>query len=208
MDTSNTDQQTSPSTHWRFAFQKRSETSYLHLLELSPHDSGPMALRKLRAEHERIARSTSCSMCGSSGIFWDPVIEVALLSENSTTDLEAQKGPCVVLVSDRRRDHELTAAFRDPSVLSGAESFVQRNERFAARSLASGFQDGRQVIFIRNELTWLGIWTIVLVGTIFCISVGAVVGVLTKRVDLGVGVTSSLATLVTCVEAFAFWLYK
>jgi hypothetical protein len=112
------------------------------------------------------------------------------------------------LVSDRRRDPELTAAFRDPDVLSGAESFVRRNERFAIGSLASGLREGRQAIFIGKELNWLGIWTIVLVGTIFCISVGAVVGVLTNRVDLGVGVTSGLATLVTCIETFAFWLYK
>jgi hypothetical protein len=81
METSSADQQTSTSTHWRFAFQKRGETSYLHLLELSPHDSGSTALEKLRTAHEPIARKASCNMCGSSGIFWDPVIEVALLSE-------------------------------------------------------------------------------------------------------------------------------
>jgi hypothetical protein len=81
MDTSSTDQQTSTPTHWRFAFQKRGETSYLHLLELSSHDSGSTALEKLRTAHERIARKGSCNMCGSNGIFWDLVIEIALLSE-------------------------------------------------------------------------------------------------------------------------------
>jgi hypothetical protein len=111
-------------------------------------------------------------------------------------------------VSDRRRDPELTAAFRSPDILSGAESFVRKNERFAVRPLFSGLQEGRQAIFIGKELNWLGIWTIIFIGTIFCISIGFVVGILTKSVDLGVGITSGLATVVTCVEAFAFWLYK
>lgn len=68
-------------THWRLAIQKRNDTAYLYFLELSLCDSGPTALAKLRAEYDRLAKKTTHNICGKSGVFWQPVVEVALLSE-------------------------------------------------------------------------------------------------------------------------------
>jgi hypothetical protein len=112
------------------------------------------------------------------------------------------------LVSDRRRDAELTAAFHNPDILSGADAFVRKNERFAVHSPSSVFQEGRQVIFIRRELRWSGIWVCIILGMILCVSAGVLVGILTKSVDLGIGTISGLATIVASVETFVFWVYK
>jgi hypothetical protein len=85
---------------------------------------------------------------------------------------------------------------------------VKINERFAVGSGFLGFQRGREAIFIGRELRWLGICALILSGTILCVGVGVGVGVWTKNVDLGIEITSSLATLLACIEAFAFWVYK
>jgi hypothetical protein len=71
-----------------------------------------------------------------------------------------------------------------------------------------GSRLGREAIFIGRELRWLGICALILSGTILCVGVGVAVGVSTNSVDLGISVMSGLATLFTCVEAFAFWVYK
>ena len=74
-------QQCPGTTYWRFAFRKRNDTSYLHLLELSPHDSGPTVLAKLRSEYNRVTAANPASFCTNTRVFWDPIIEVARLSE-------------------------------------------------------------------------------------------------------------------------------
>lgn len=112
------------------------------------------------------------------------------------------------MVSDRRRDPELTASFHNPKLLSDSDCFVARNERFAVGSGFSELKRGREAIFIGRELRWLGICALILSGTILCVGVGVAVGVSTNSVDLGISVMSGLATLFTCVEAFAFWVYK
>jgi hypothetical protein len=129
-------------------------------------------------------------------------------TQYSATDLEAQGRPRCVLVSDRKRDPDLTAGFRNPGVLSSAEGFVRKNERFAVHSPSSALQEDRQVIFIRRELRWFGAWVSILLGAILCVGPGVIVGVLTKSVDLGIGITSGLATIIASVQAFAFWVYK
>jgi len=126
----------------------------------------------------------------------------------SATDLEAQGGPRCVLVSDRRQDPDLTAGFRNPEVLGSTEGFVRKNDKFEVSPPASALQEDRQVIFIRRKLRWFVIWVSILLGMILCIGSGVVVGVLTKSVDLGIGVMSGLATIITSVQAFVFWVYK
>lgn len=128
--------------------------------------------------------------------------------QNSTPDLEVQRASRCVLVMDRRQNPELTAAFRNPDILSRAESFVPKNDRFRVNPLSTVSQEGRHVIFIKQELNWVGICTLILTGIIFSIGMGIIVGLLTNRVDLGVGVTSDIAAIITLVEAFIFWLYK
>jgi hypothetical protein len=124
--------------------------------------------------------------------------------KNSTTDLESHRNPHRVLVSSRERDDELTIAFRNPEVLSGAEDFVERNKRFAVHPSSSRLQEGRQAIMIGQELKRLGFWILILAAMVFCIGLGVIVGFLTKSVDLGVAVTSGIATVAACVQAFGF----
>jgi hypothetical protein len=68
-------------TQWRFACQKRGDTAYLHLLELSLGDTGSTAVAKLRVEYDRVTVHASYSILDKFGIFWDHVVEVARLSE-------------------------------------------------------------------------------------------------------------------------------
>ncbi|KAE9371697.1 hypothetical protein N431DRAFT_559151 [Stipitochalara longipes BDJ] len=208
MHTPSTPLQPATRTQWRFACQKRGDTAYLHLLALSLGDTGSTAIAKLRAEYDRVTVHAPYKILYKLGIFWDHVVEVGRLSEYSATDIEAQRGPRCVLVSDRRRDSELTAAFRNADVLSSAEGFVQRNERFAVHSPSPALQEGRQVILIRRELRWFGIWVSILLGAILCIGAGVIVGILTNSVDLGIGVMSGLATIIASGQTFAFWVYK
>jgi hypothetical protein len=76
--------------------------------------------------------------------------------------------------------------------------------RFAVHSPSASLQDGRQAIMIGQELKRLGLWVLVLAMMVFCVSLGVLVGILTKSIDLGVAVTSGIATIAACVQAFGF----
>jgi hypothetical protein len=212
-------------TQWQFISQTRSGTSYLHILDLLQDDTGSTVLEKLRKEYYRIKAQPPYNTWDKISFFWKPVLSVATISEvnvpltlstyfqrkiysyhpkNSTTDLESQNGPRCVLVSSRERDPEFTAAFRNPEILSAADGFVKRNARFAVHPPSSGLQEGRQAIMIKQELNRLGIWVLNFAVTVICISVGVVVGILTKSVDLGVAITSGIATIAACSTGIWF----
>jgi hypothetical protein len=131
-----------------------------------------------------------------------------ILSKNSFTDLEAQQEPRRVIVSNRKIDLELTAAINHPMILSAAHGFLSRNKRFLANPTSLIGREGRGTLVIRESMSMYGIWAFIVGGTILCILTGVVVGILTKSIDYGVAVTSGLATVVTCIEAFVFWMYK
>ena len=57
---------------------------------------------------------------------------------------------------------------------------------------------------IKQELKRLGIWVLNFAVTVICISVGVVVGILTKSVDLGVAITSGNATITACSTGIWF----
>jgi hypothetical protein len=108
------------------------------------------------------------------------------------------------VLSNREQDSELTTAFRNPEILSAADSFVERNVRFAVHPPCSILQEGRQAIMIRQELKRLVIWILVLAVMAFVIGIGVVVGILTKSVNLGVAITSGITTIAACVQVFGF----
>jgi hypothetical protein len=97
------------------------------------------------------------------------------------------------------QDVEFTAVFRNPELLSPAVDFVLRNGRFA---------DCKSVIFIRQKLNFCGMCVLIIVGAMFCVGVGAAVGIWSEKTSLGVSVTSGLATVVACVEALRFRMYR
>jgi hypothetical protein len=71
------------STRWRFVCQTRSGTSYLHLLELLPDDTGAMVLEKLRKEYYRVKMQHPYTTWDRIHCFWEPVLEVVTISEVS-----------------------------------------------------------------------------------------------------------------------------
>jgi hypothetical protein len=81
MHTSSTTLESTATTQWRFACQKRGDTAYLHLLELSLGDTGSIAVAKLRLEYNRVTVQAPYNIWDKFGIFWDHVVEVARLSE-------------------------------------------------------------------------------------------------------------------------------
>lgn len=113
------------------------------------------------------------------------------------------------MVKKKSLDIELTAAFHRPELLSDSGNFLQLNSRFEVSSQIRSLQrQNRQAILIGGGLRWLGICVLAIVGAIVCVCVGIGVGFWTRSVDVGIGVSSALATILTCVEAFAFWLYR
>lgn len=81
------------------------------------------------------------------------------------------------------------------------------NARFENSSQAFSLKN-RKAILIGRELRWLGICVLAVMGTVVCVGVGVGVGFWTGSVDVGISVSSGLATILTCVEAFAFWVYR
>lgn len=126
--------------------------------------------------------------------------------QNSATDLESQLETRQVFVTQRKRDLELTAAFRTPELLANANSLVEDNARFEIGHTGAGLE--REVLLIGLGLNWTGLLFLIFVNVIICIGVGGVVGMATKNVNLGVAVTSGVATTVGCVQAILFLVFK
>ena len=164
---------------------------------------------------------------GIEQTLWTVSIEVALLSQvyqfssriiflevltidlqYSLSNLEAQKTPSCVISADKIPEPELTAAFQHPDILFSADDFVGRNKRFAVKFPESCRVEGRYAIMIRQGLNRLAVWVFILGGALCCIFAGVLVGAMTKSINLGVAVTSGIATVIACVEAFLFWVYK
>jgi hypothetical protein len=113
------------------------------------------------------------------------------------------------MVTEKKLDVELTAAFHRPELLSDSGNFLQLNSRFEVSSQIYTIQrQQRQAILIGGKLRWLGICVLAIVGAVICVCAGVGVGFWTGSVDVGIGVSSTLATILTCVEAFAFWVYS
>ncbi|CZR56802.1 uncharacterized protein PAC_06691 [Phialocephala subalpina] len=150
--------------------------------------------------------AASIQLLGSYLLFWKPIAEVATLSTNSTHDLEKQQGTRQVFVTDRRKDLELTAAFYDPQPLAIAQDFVKGNARFAIDSTLLGV--GKDVLLVGLRMNWIGVFFLVILNLFVCLGSGITVGYLTRRVDLGVAVTSGVAAVVACIQAVLAFLYK
>lgn len=106
-----------------------------------------------------------------------------------------------VFVTQRNYDVELTAAFYDPRILSNAEHFVRDNRRFEKEL-------GEQALLIGLKMNWVGFLALLLVNLVLCLGAGMVVGLLTRRVDLGVAMTSGVAAVVAYIQAFISLMYR
>lgn len=66
---------------WRFACQKRNGTTYLHLLELSPEDKGPIIMSKLRTGYLDAKSQHPYQTWDRLSMFRKLIVEEAVLSE-------------------------------------------------------------------------------------------------------------------------------
>jgi hypothetical protein len=106
------------------------------------------------------------------------------------------------------RNAELTAAFKDPKILSAAKDFIQINARFALTYHLREATGGNEALLVGLEMNWIGLLALLLSNLIVCLGAGLVAGLLTERIDLGVAVTSGMASVVACIEAVLFLVYK
>jgi hypothetical protein len=221
MASSNLEPSSDKAVFWRIVAQKLGGKLYIHQLKLNVDDTGAVVMGKLRKQYQTLKSQTPYHIWDRVLLFWNPVIETAILStvlapfpfngianssQNSTSDLEAQKDTCQVFTARRTHDIELTAAFHNPSILSNTHDFVRDNTQSAYGGLDERLEKEALVIGLR--LSWIGILFLLLSNIILCFGTGLVVGMLTRRVDLGVAVTSSVAAVVACVETFVFLVYK
>jgi hypothetical protein len=121
-------------------------------------------------------------------------------------DLEGQLETRQVFVTQRKRELEFTAALYNPKVLSNAKTFVKDNARFEIGSADTAFD--REALLIGLELNWKGLLSWIATNVILCVGVGVVVGIVTEDVNLGVAITSAVATILACLQTVLFFLSK
>lgn len=78
--------------------------------------------------------------------------------------------------------------------------------QFAYKNIGEEF--GKQALLIGLQLNWLEFLALLAMNLILCFGTGIAVGMLTRRVDLGVAVTSGVAAVVACAQTFVFLVYK
>ncbi|KAF8861255.1 hypothetical protein BDZ45DRAFT_282619 [Acephala macrosclerotiorum] len=219
---------TSPavSAVWRVVFQKCGGKLYIHHLNLHLSDNGFATFQKLRKMYHQTRGHHPYNYWDRASFFWKPIVEVATLStvspipelanarrkadinpqQNSTHDLEKQKSTRQVFVVDRQEDLELTAAFHDPHLLAQAKDFVKDNTRFTINNTSPSV--GKDALLIGLRVNWIGVFILVFLNLFICLGSGIIVGYFTRRVDLGVAVTSGVAAVVACIQAVLVLLYK
>ncbi|KAF8857465.1 hypothetical protein BDZ45DRAFT_803341 [Acephala macrosclerotiorum] len=185
--------------HWRLVVEKRGGKLYLNGLKLCFEDDGPTVMRKLQEQYHDIVSKTPYALWDKFPILWNPVVGTATLSTNSSTDLEAQPGAPQIFVTRRKFQAELTAAFHDPELLSGALNFAKENDRFSDGS--HGGRARKEVLMISLRINRVMMALVSLLNIVVCLGTGILVGVVTRRADLGVAVTSAIAAIVACLQA-------
>ena len=67
---------------------------------------------------------------------------------------------------------------------------------------------GKDVLLIGLRMNWISVFVLVFLNIVVCLGSGIIVGYVTRRVDLGVAVTSGVAAVVACIQAVLVLLYK
>lgn len=224
MPTVSTHGHTSITTQWRFICQTRGGTLYLHLFELLRDDKGSTVLEKPRKEYYRIKLQPPYKTWEKVSFLWKPVLKIVAISavyiplslqiyerksysyslKSSTTDVESQSGPRPVVLSSRNRDPKLTTALPQPwDSICGRQFYGGKCEvccppsGFSLAERMAGYHDGAGTEAAGD----LGSYPC---SNDLCYDIGVVVGILMKSVDLGVAITSGIATIAACVQVFGF----
>lgn len=208
---------------WRIVLQKCSGELYLHQLELDSNDTGVTSMQKLQVQYQSLKSSLPYRFWDWIILFRKPVVETATLStvcqfsvgkiyanplgiQNSSSNLEAQQEFRRVFLTRRQPDIELTGAFYSSAVLSSATNFVKGNAHFDAAQAEGIF--GSQVLVIGLRMSLIGLTCLLLSNMLLCLGAGVVAYLMTRKVDLCVSVISSVAAVLSCVEAVLFLVCK
>ena len=99
----------------------------------------------------------------------------------------------------------MTAAFNDPQRLRHIQSFALAYPRFQISNHPLGPSMALQ---IGHELDKARCCYLILVALVVSIASGVAATGVTKRVDIGVGVSAAISAWVACVEAVLLWKYR
>lgn len=126
--------------------------------------------------------------------------------KNSSIDLELQNDLKEVLIVRRVRNIELAEAFYNPQILDGASNFVQNNDQFEAYALNGKIK--KQVILVSLQASYIGLALLLVANLMLCIVPGIWVGTVTKRVDLGIAVSSGIAGVLSFLSAVLIMVWR
>lgn len=87
--------------------------------------------------------------------------------------------------------------------MSDVGDFARANNRFSLEPSVGG----KETLVIGLQMNWLGLFSLIFANVIVCFGVGILVGVFTRRVDLGIAFTSGIAAVLACVQAILYRVY-
>ena len=99
----------------------------------------------------------------------------------------------------------MTAAFNDPQRLRHVQNFALTYPRFQISDPSLGPSMALQ---IGHELDKARCCYLILIALVVSIASGVAASGVTKRVDIGVGVSAAISAWVACVEAVLLWKYR
>ncbi|KAI0467184.1 hypothetical protein F4859DRAFT_495367 [Xylaria cf. heliscus] len=135
-----------------------------------------------------------------------PVINTAVIE--GIPDPEAQ-GPQRVALTSHAIHHGLTECCRDPMGFVSLDAFATLHPEFVvcATLPIAGNEGGLKAMFLRHELTRTGMALVIGLMLLIVVLPGLLVGCLTGRADLGVGVAGAMAAVVGCIK-LGDWMRK
>lgn len=111
--------------------------------------------------------------------------------------------PCEVIITDRERDDVLTQAFKHPELLNDSARFFHQYRMFEADNTQV---NGSRCLVMSYCLDRTGLAVALFIGVIFCIAIGVVGGLLSRRMDVGFLLGGGCLTLLTAAQGTIFWI--
>lgn len=94
---------------------------------------------------------------------------------------------------------ELTEAFYNSQILDGAINFVKNNNQFEVCGLNG--KSEKQVILVSLQASYISLAIVLIVNLMLCIVPGILVGTFTTSADLGIAISSGIASILSSLSA-------
>ncbi|KAF8246811.1 hypothetical protein K440DRAFT_644523 [Wilcoxina mikolae CBS 423.85] len=174
---------------YRVAFQARNGCAKLYEFELMELDPGSEIMRKLRAKAKEIMFPSRLF-----GLVWKVVIETAIIEPINGTDLERQT-PLEINLRENKPNPWLTQAFHKPETLGRAPDFTEF--KIEGEGMISA---PMKTLVIRTGINKSVVMFLLLFTATFACVIGIVVGMLTRKAELGFGVACVVFALISVVQ--------